>query len=92
MATANHSSVSSLDKSAAQQLLHDFIAAHLGVEFLGFQSGFGLTSDLILFRHPRTRSTLAVPTSVLLQSRELAQETVASKIAASERSYLRGAA
>ena len=90
MATAN-CSLTAQEKSA-RQLLHDFIEGHLGVEVIGFQSAFGHGPDLILFRHPNTRSTLGVATSVLLQSREIAREHVQAKIAASERSYARGVA
>jgi hypothetical protein len=62
-----------------------------GVTFRGFQSGFGFRPDLILFEHPRSKTTLAVPVDTLGLSQEEARQMIQGKIAASERSFAKGA-
>lgn len=70
-----------------KQLLFDFMREFLGVEIIGFQQGFGSTPDQILFRSPKTGSTLCVPCSVMLLNHEQAVELVQSKIQINEASF-----
>jgi hypothetical protein len=71
-----------------KQLLFDFMERFLSVEIIGFQEGFRQTPDQILFRSPRTGSTLSIPCSVMLLQREQAVEVVQSKIKINERAFL----
>lgn len=69
-----------------------FIETFLGgVTFRGFQSGFGYRPDLILFDYPGSKATLAVPMSTLELPQEEAREKIQEKIAASEKSFAKGA-
>ena len=70
-----------------KQLLFDFMGQFLGVEIIGFQQGFKQTPDQILFRSPRTGSTLSVPCSVMLFNREQAVSVVAAKITVNEQAF-----
>ncbi len=63
-----------------KQLLFDFINAWLCVEIIGFQAGHGHIPDQILFRSPKTGSTLSAPCSVMLLSHEQAVEVIQTKI------------
>lgn len=73
--------------SPARRLFVDFIERYLQIEFQGFQSGFEVRPDLILFAGPH-RSTLAVPTTILLESsREDALEMVRQKRVAAEHKF-----
>jgi hypothetical protein len=69
------------------QLFIAFLEAYLQIQFCGFQSGFGVRKDLILFRSPSSGSTLAVPTDTMLLSQDMAREVIQSKIAESERAF-----
>jgi hypothetical protein len=70
-----------------RRLFLDFLNKFLQVEIYGFQSGFGVKSDLILFRHPTTGCTLAVPTSTMLLPVEQARRLVQNKITASSAAF-----
>ena len=84
----------STSESPARQLLTEFIATWLGIDglFIGFQSRFKHGSDLILFRGPRTGSTLAVECDLMLQPRSVALEIIQSKIRANVESFTTGVA
>jgi hypothetical protein len=76
--------------SSARQLFIEFIEAYLGLQglFVGFQSTFGRGADLILFRSPKTGSTLAVECTVMLCARrENALEIIQQKIQANEAEF-----
>jgi hypothetical protein len=68
---------------SARTIFIQFLQEFLCIDFRGFQSGFGKHPDLILFAAP-SGSTLAVPTSVMLEPREQALEIIQEKIAANE--------
>jgi hypothetical protein len=70
-----------------KQLLFDFMREFLRVEIIGFQQGYVQTPDLILFRSPKTGSTLAIPCSVMLLSHEQAVEAVQAKIRINEQAF-----
>src|SRR5277367_6728305 len=70
-----------------KRLLFDFMCAFLAVEIIGFQSRFGRGSDLILFRSPKTGSTLAVNCSVMLETCDLARQIVRAKIEENFKSF-----
>ena len=75
---------------SAKQLFVQFLETYLDIKglFVGFQSRFGRGSDLILFRSPKTGSTLAVDCTVMLNSRrENALEIVQQKIKANETEF-----
>ena len=61
---------------------------HLRFRLVGVQSSFG--SELILFRAPRTGSTLAVPFRVLQMAKGDALALVRARIAQNEEEFLRG--
>ena len=64
---------------------------HLRFTCVGVQSSFGSPlRDLILFRAPRTGSTLAVPRGVLQMAKEDAVALVRARIAQNEEEFLRG--
>ena len=64
---------------------------HLRFTYVGVQSTFGSPlTDLILFRAPRTGSTLAVPRGVLQMAKEDAVALVRARIAQNEEEFLRG--
>jgi hypothetical protein len=71
---------------AAKQLFEDFLEQFLEIEFIGFQSGFGLRDDLILFYGPHG-SSLSVPTKVMLLNRDEAVEQIRQKVLASEKAF-----
>jgi hypothetical protein len=70
-----------------KRLLFDFICAFLAVEIIGFQSRFGYGSDLILFRSPKTCSTLTVDCSLMLETCDLARQIVQAKIEENYKSF-----
>ncbi len=75
---------------SAKQLFIQFLETYLDIEglFVGFQSTFGRGADLILFRSPKTGSTLAVECTVMLNARrENALEIVRQKINANETQF-----
>ena len=74
--------------NSAQQLFVDFLEDFLQISFVGFQSGFGIQPDLILFTGP-CGSTLAVPASIMHEPREKAREIIKAKVAASEAAFNR---
>jgi len=74
--------------STARQLLVNFLEDFLQISFVGFQSGFGIQPDLILFAGA-CGSTLAVPSSVMHEPREKAREIIEAKVAASEAAFNR---
>ena len=74
MATENVTSIS------ARQLFVDFVEDFLQIKFVGFQKGFGLRPDVIVFRGV-CGSTLAIPTSTLQEPRERARQIVQDKLA-----------
>ena len=64
---------------------------HLRFTYVGVQSTFGSPlTDLILFRAPRTGSTLAVPLGVLQMAKGDAIDLVRARIAQNEEEFLRG--
>ena len=67
------------NNSIGKELLLEFISKFLEVHIIGFQSGFGVRSDLILFFGP-TGSTLAVPTSTMLLPREEALQVIQERV------------
>jgi hypothetical protein len=64
---------------SARQLFVEFIEQFLQIKFVGFQKGFGIRPDTILFRGV-CGSTLAVPTSTLREPRERARQMVQEKL------------
>ena len=76
------------DSSTARQLFVDFLEDFLQVSFVGFQSGFDIQPDLILFKGP-CGSTLAVPTSTMHEPRDAARRIIQEKIAARDASLNR---
>jgi hypothetical protein len=76
------------DSSPARQLFVDFLEDFLQISFVGFQSGFDMQPDLILFEGP-CGSTLAVPASVMHEPRETARRIIQEKIAASDAAFNR---
>ena len=79
-------------KDDGYTLFISFVETFLGgVIFKGFQSGFGFRSDLILFEHPRSKTTLAVPVDTLGLSQEEARQRIQEKIAVSEKAFAAGA-
>ena len=77
---------------SAHRLFIAFLEQYLEIEFVGFQSCFGHGSDLILFRSPRTGTTLAVSCEVMLQPRPVALAIVQSKISESDCKFQLGGA
>lgn len=79
-------------KGNGYNLFVSYIEAFLGsgVTFRGFQSGFGLRPDLILFDHPDSKTTLAVPVDTLHLPQELARQRIHNKIAASLKAFAAG--
>lgn len=73
----------------SKQLVVAFISDFLGIDFAGFQSGFGYRPDMILFHAP-SGSTLCIDTDVLLMPQEAAREAVRVKLEACEQSFKRG--
>jgi hypothetical protein len=74
--------------SEAKRLLFDFIGRYLGsIEIVGMQCGFGLTKDHIIFNHPSNRSSLTVPTDIMLLPEERARQIVRDKIDASTKAF-----
>ena len=64
---------------------------HLRFKYVGVQSSYGSPlKDLILFRAPRTGSTLAVPFGVLQMAKGDAIALVRARIAQNEEEFLRG--
>ena len=64
----------------AKRLLFDFIREFLGVDVIGFQAGFGKVETQILFNEPVYRTTLAIPTAVMLEPMERARQIVQERI------------
>jgi len=64
---------------SARQLFVDFVEDFLQIKFVGFQKGFGVRPDMILFRGV-CGSTLAVPTNTLHEPRERARRIVQEKL------------
>lgn len=76
-----------------ERLLAHFIEDFLSeppnvISFLGFQSGFKVRPDLLLFRVEDIGSTLALPTSILLEPREIALQIIEKKLAESRHAFL----
>jgi hypothetical protein len=64
---------------------------HLRFTYVGVQSSYGSPfKDLILFRAPRTGSTLAVPLGVLQMAKGDAIALVRARVAQNEEEFLRG--
>jgi len=78
-----------------QQFIKD-VEEHLSdnvfnFRYIGLQSCFGSPpTDLILFRGPRTGSTLAVPVGVLQMTKSDAIALVRARIAQNEEDFLSG--
>jgi len=75
-----------------KRLLTDFISSFLStlenpVEFLHFQSSFGIGPDLLTFRCPHSGTTLYLPVSIMLGTHEAALQAVAGKIKASRERF-----
>jgi len=66
-----------------------FLEEYLNIKFAGFQSGFGIRPDMILFHAP-SGSTLVVNTDVMLQPREAARAIIQNKIVACEAAFQKG--
>jgi len=64
---------------SARQLFVNFLEDFLQIKFVGFQKGFGIRPDTILFRGV-CGSTLAVPTSTLREPRKRARQLVQEKL------------
>jgi hypothetical protein len=64
---------------SARQLFVDFVEDFLQIKFVGFQKGFGIRPDKILFRGV-CGSTLAIPTTTLREPRERARQIVQEKL------------
>ena len=64
---------------SARQLFVDFVEDFLQIKFVGFQKGFGIRPDKILFRGV-CGSTLAIPTITLREPRERARQVVQEKL------------
>lgn len=75
-----------------RRLLSEFIESFLSdtdrISFIGFQSGFQIRPDMLLFRVEEYRSTLSLPVSILMEPREIAVEIVQRKLAESRRMFL----
>jgi hypothetical protein len=77
----------------AKRLFIESLEGYLGIEglFVGFQSAFERGADLILFRSPKTGSTLAVECTVMLDARrEHALEIIQQEIIANETEFAAG--
>jgi hypothetical protein len=77
---------------SSKRLFTQFLERYLGIEglFVGFQSGFNYRADVILFRAPKTGSTLAVECSVMLQPHLTALAIVKEKIRSNEAQFAGG--
>src|ERR1700739_635090 len=64
---------------SARQLFVDFVEDFLQIKFVGFQKGFGVRPDMILFRGV-CGATLAVPTNTLHEARERARRVGQEKL------------
>jgi len=69
-----------------KRLLFHFVEDFLQIELFGFQSGFGVCPDSLLFVGPHG-STLAVPVDILLEPREIALQFVQEKIRKSAEAF-----
>lgn len=78
-----------IEVEQSKQLVIHFISEFLGIDFAGFQSGFGIRPDMILFHAP-SGSTLCIDTDVLLMPQEAARQAVLNKLEACEQSFRRG--
>jgi hypothetical protein len=58
-----------------------------GIHVIGYQNGFGVIKDQILFQGEHG-STLAVPLDTLLEPRDIALEIIRSKVASSHRQFV----
>ena len=84
LSTLGHSKYYDTD---GKRLLFDFMREFLGVEIIGFQQGYKQTPDQILFRSPRTGSTLCIPCSTMLLNHEQAAEVISAKIKINEQAF-----
>jgi hypothetical protein len=77
---------------SARTIFVEFVERYLGIDglLIGFQSRFGYGSDLILFRSPLTRSTLAVECSVMLEPHLIASAIIKEKIRLNEAQFAGG--
>jgi hypothetical protein len=71
---------------SARQLFTDFMEDFLQIKFVGFQRGFGIRPDMILFRGV-CGSMLAIPTSTLHEPRERARQIVQEKLTANAAAF-----
>jgi len=71
---------------SAKQLFIDFIEDFLQIKFVGFQKGFGIRPDMILFSGT-CGSTLAVPVGTLHEPRERARQIVREKLKANAAAF-----
>jgi hypothetical protein len=81
MATQENTSV-----SAGQQFFTALLENLLEVPIIGFQQGFGIRPDMILFSGP-FGATCAIPRNTIYEPREQAREVVRVKIEASKRAF-----
>jgi len=80
--------MASVDSSSPseKQLFVDFIEDFLQIKFVGFQKGFGIRPDMILFCGT-CGSTLAVPVNTLHEPRERARQVVREKLEANAAAF-----
>jgi len=75
-------------RTPGQILLFNFISDFLGVPIVGFQPGHAQVEDQILWIDEQCRSTLCVPTSIMLESMETAREIIQARVTEKRRSFL----
>ena len=81
MATQQNTSV-----SAGEQFFTALLENLLEVPIVGFQQGFGIRPDMILFSGP-FGATCAIPRNTIYEPREQAREVVRARIEASKRAF-----